>query len=161
MLIIFGGSLFYLFLYPTPYYNDVVAKQKIAIIDYDSSTSSRELITFFRASPHLEVVEILDNPSIAQEMIESNQIYGLITIPHNFEKHLYQQIPPTLSIMANASYLLIYGSIANAAADVISAFNANLTIKIEEHESSRTYFYPTPNACSWSWNHRWDAKSAV
>ena len=69
MLIIFGGSLFYLFLYPTPYYNDVVAKQKIAIIDYDSSTSSRELITFFRASPHLEVVEILDNPSIAQEMI--------------------------------------------------------------------------------------------
>nr|WP_317404992.1 ABC transporter permease [uncultured Helicobacter sp.] len=134
MLIIFGGSLFYLFLYPTPYYNDVVAKQKIAILDYDASTSSRELITFFRASPHLEVVEILDNPSKAQEMIESNLIYGLITIPHSFEKHLYQQIPPTLSIMANASYLLIYGSIANAATDVISAFNANLKIKIEEHE---------------------------
>lgn len=145
MLIIFGGSLFYLFLYPTPYYNDVLAKQKIAILDYDSSTSSRELITFFRASPHLEVVEILDNPSKAQEMIESNQIYGLITIPHNFEKHLYQQIPPTLSIMANASYLLIYGAIANAATDVISAFNAHLKIKIEEYEILSPHLIPLFN----------------
>lgn len=131
MLVIFGGSLFYLFLYPTPYYNDTLSTQKIAIIDYDDSTLSHKLIKHFRASPHLEIVEILDNPQKAQEIIESHHAYGIIIIPHDFEKHLYQQIPPTISIMANASYLLIYGAIANAAADVISDFNAHLRLKLE------------------------------
>ena len=61
MIIIFGGSLFYLFLYPTPYYEDIVNAQKIAIVDYDKTNSSREFISFIRASPHLEIVEVLSS----------------------------------------------------------------------------------------------------
>lgn len=129
MLIIFGGSLFYLFLYPTPYYKDVVSAQKVAIIDYDSTTSSRELIRFFKASPYLDVEEVFYSPQNAQELIESNRVYGLLIIPNDFEKHLYERIPPTIAIMANASYLLIYGAIANAATDAISAFNTYLKQK--------------------------------
>ena len=134
MIIIFGGSLFYLFLYPTPYYADVVSAQKIAIIDYDNTYSSRELISFIRSSPHLEIIEVLHSPKKAQELIESHQIYGIITIPYDFEKHLYQRVPPVVAIMANASYLLIYGAIANAATECLEAFNDHLKTKFQTHE---------------------------
>lgn len=134
LLIIFGGSLFYLFLYPTPYYNDVISKQRVAIIDYDSTSTSRELIHYFRASPYLEIAEILHSPNKAQALIESNEIYGIITIPKDFEKHLYSQIPPTIAISANASYLLIYGAIANAASEAISGFNAHLKTKLQHKD---------------------------
>lgn len=134
MLIIFGGSLFYLFLYPTPYYGDVVSPQKIAIVDYDGTTSSREMIDFFRASPYLEVVEILQSEADVQDLIESYSVYGVIIIPKDFEKHIYQRIPPVVAIMANASYLLIYGAIVNASADCINAFNDSLKTKLQTHE---------------------------
>lgn len=134
MIIIFGGSLFYLFLYPTPYYEDIVNAQKIAIVDYDKTNSSREFISFIRASPHLEIVEVLSSIERVQDLIESHRIYGLITIPHDFEKHLYQHIPPVVAIMANASYLLIYGAIANASTECIEAFNTHLKTKFQTHE---------------------------
>lgn len=147
MLIIFGGSLFYLFLYPTPYYEDVVSAQKIALIDYDNTSSSCELIALIRASPHLELVEILDNPQKAQNLIESNRIYGLLIIPKDFEKHLYKHIPPTIPIMANASYLLIYGAIANAAADVINEFNTlhKTKLNVQEYDILQPTFIPLFN----------------
>lgn len=136
MLIIFGGSLFYLFLYPTPYYNDVVNAQKIAIVDYDQTHSSRELISLVRASPNVEIVSILNQSQTLQNLIESHSIYGALIIPKDFEKNLYERIPPTLSIMANASYLLIYGAIVNGLSDVISEMNARikqrLHIKVSE-----------------------------
>lgn len=135
MLIIFGGSLFYLFLYPTPYYADVLSSQKIAIVDYDMSSSSQEFIHFVRASPHLEIVEILDNYEKVQGLIESNQIYGVIVIPHGFQKHLYQRIPPVVAIVANASYMLIYGAIANASAECIEAFNTHMKTKLQTNEA--------------------------
>ncbi|RDU59622.1 ABC transporter permease [Helicobacter marmotae] len=134
MLIIFGGSLFYLFLYPTPYYADVVSPQRVAIVDYDMSSSSRELISFLRASPHLEIVQILSHQEQGQKLIESQAIYGLIIIPHDFQKHLYERIPPVVAIMANASYLLIYGAIVNASTEALEAFNTHLKNKAQIHE---------------------------
>ena len=147
MIIIFGGSLFYLFLYPTPYYADVVSAQKIAIIDYDNTHYSRELIGFVRASPHLEIVEILHNANRVQELIESSQIYGVISIPRDFEKHLYQHIPPVVAIMGNASYLLIYGTIANAAAECIESFNEHIkiTFNTQQKELLEPKFTPLFN----------------
>lgn len=136
MLIIFGGSLFYLFLYPTPYYSDTVAAQKIVILDNDNTQSSRHLIFLAKSSPYLEVISVLDDPNEAQQLIETHRAYGIVMIPQDFEKHLYQRIPPVVPIMANASYLLIYGAIANAMADVIAEFNAQITFALQTHEYS-------------------------
>lgn len=147
MMIIFGGSLFYLFLYPTPYYQDVLSTQKIAIVDYDRTSSSRELIHFIQASPYLAITDILQNEDSLQELIESNAIYGAIIIPTDFEKRLYQRIPPTIPIIANASYLLIYGAIANAMSDVISTFNDHIKHKlnIKQHDILQPELIPLFN----------------
>lgn len=147
MTIIFGGSLFYLFLYPTPYYQDVLSTQKIAIIDHDRTSSSRELIHFIKASPYLTITDIFQDEDSLQKLIESNVIYGAVIIPKDFEKRLYQRVPPTIPIIANASYLLIYGAIANAMSDVISALNNHIKHKlnIKQHDILQPELIPLFN----------------
>lgn len=141
MMIIFGGSLFYLFLYPTPYHTDTLNPQKIAIIDDDKSHSSRELIAFFRASAHLDVMGIIDNIESAKALLQAQQIQGIIVIPHHFQAHLYKRIPRVVAIMADASYLLIYGEIVNASTEAINAFNA--AFKKHSHIDSKDILYPS------------------
>ena len=44
VMVVVIGSLVYGLLYPMPYMNDIVSKQRLVIIDEDSSTLSKRLI---------------------------------------------------------------------------------------------------------------------
>lgn len=105
------GPIFYLFLYPSPYANDIIKAQKIALIDEDQSNLSSHLAFLVRSSPEVEIQTRASSLLQAQNMLESGEIFGILYIPKGFEKEAYLQSSPSLAFLANSSYFLIYGSI--------------------------------------------------
>ena len=110
MTVILAGNVLYAFFYPSPYLNDVLLKQKIAVVDEDRTQKSREFI--FNANAHIRT-DIIANTSMqnAKNMLLRNEIYGILYIPQDFEKKGITASLPKVYYIANNSYFLIYSSI--------------------------------------------------
>lgn len=111
IFVVFVGSLLYAFLYPTPYYADVVLKQKIVVLDLDNTKLSKDFIFLANSSEKLQVEHVVHSLNAAKDMLEKSEVYGQLTIPKGFESNMYKGVPITLLYRANASYFLIYGTI--------------------------------------------------
>lgn len=129
LFVIFVGSILYAFLYPTPYYADVVRKQKIVVVDLDNTSLSKDFIFLVNASPNLEVSYITDSEQTAKVLLEKSEVYGQLTIPKGFEKNVNKGTPSQLLYRANASYFLIYGTIIEGLNEVGNYFSNEIKLK--------------------------------
>ncbi|MCU2585393.1 ABC transporter permease [Enterobacter hormaechei subsp. steigerwaltii] len=59
----------------------VPEKIPVALVDYDHSSLSREIIKNIDASKSIELIETTDNISLAQRLMKSMKIYAFIEIP--------------------------------------------------------------------------------
>lgn len=123
------GPLAYFLLYPTPYENDVVRSQKIAIIDEDNTELSRSLAFFANSSSEVQVRGYATSLKNAQDLLERGEIFGILYIPKGFERDSFLQSSPTLSFLANSSYFLIYGSIVNGLYQATQELNPQIRVK--------------------------------
>lgn len=136
IFVVFVGSLLYLFLYPTPYYADVVRKQKIVVLDLDNTKLSKDFIFLVNASENLSVVKVVSSLKIAKDMLERSEVYGQLTIPKGFEKNIYKGTPTTLLYRANASYFLIYGTIIEGLNEVGTYFSNQIKLQRKAAQGS-------------------------
>lgn len=120
------GPIFYLFLYPSPYANDIIKSQKIAIIDQDQTKLSSELAFLVQSSSEIKVQTYATSLLQAQKLLEEGKIFGILYIPHGFEKDAYLQSSPNLAFLANSSYFLIYGSIIAGLHQATEALNPTI-----------------------------------
>ncbi len=121
-LTVFGGLIFYSFLYPQPYLNQFPTEQKIAVIDYDNSAISRKLIRMISATANVTINKEAANLQEAHQMLNRRKICGVLVIPENFYRDIMLRRSPTLVYAADASYFLVYGTVAEgvtAAADAL------------------------------------------
>lgn len=135
MVVIVAGNIFYAFFYPSPYLNDVLHKQKIAVVDEDRTQKSREFI--FNANAQIRT-EIIANTTMqnAQNMLKLNEIYGILYIPQDFEKNGIKSSLPKVYYIANNSYFLIYSSILEGLNSAASAIDFKTTQMLFNGESS-------------------------
>lgn len=135
MVVIVAGNIFYAFFYPSPYLNDVLHKQKIAVVDEDRTQKSREFI--FNTNAQIRT-EIIANTSMqnAQNMLKLNEIYGILYIPQDFEKNGIKSSLPKVYYIANNSYFLIYSSILEGLNSAASAIDFKTTQMLFSGESS-------------------------
>ncbi|PAF45098.1 ABC transporter permease [Helicobacter sp. 11S02596-1] len=105
------GSLLYAFLYPSPYRNDILDSQKIAVVDRDNTSLSKKLIFLVQATPQVDVKAVFISMKEAKNLLEKDEIGGILEIPQRFESNVYRGIPSRLDYFANASYFLIYGAV--------------------------------------------------
>lgn len=120
------GPAFYLFLYPSPYANDIIKSQKIAIIDEDQTRLSSDLAFLVESSSEVNVQTYATSLLQAQRFLEEGEIFGILYIPKGFEKDAYLQSSPNLAFLANSSYFLIYGSIIAGLHQATEALNPTI-----------------------------------
>ena len=126
VMVVIIGSLVYGLLYPMPYQNDIVTKQRLVIIDEDSSALSKQLIFFISATPEIALLESVPSLESAQALIESFQADGALLIPEGFEANAKKGVGTILSYMGNASYFLVYGAIAEGVHNAIEELSQRL-----------------------------------
>ncbi|AGH82090.1 ABC transporter [Psychromonas sp. CNPT3] len=118
IMTIFAGVVFYSFLYPLPYLEQVANKQDIVVVDHDNSSLSRLIIRHSDASPGVHIVAKVDSIKEAKKWINNKKAYGLLVIPRDFRRDLLLGKGATLSYAGDASYFLVYSAIAKSLTQV-------------------------------------------
>ncbi|MBU3954681.1 MAG: ABC transporter permease, partial [Proteobacteria bacterium] len=111
LLTVFGGVLFYSFLYPLPYVTQVPREQQVVVVNLDDSLLARRLVRMVDATPQVQIHS--EAPSLAQarERLIEKKLAGILVVPENFYRDLLLGRQPTLAFAGDASYFLVFGTV--------------------------------------------------
>lgn len=128
-----GVLLFFFFLtavYPIIYtiiYNpEVVEDIPVAVVDNSRSTSSRELARMIDATQGMEVYDYAANMADARRLMNEHKVYGILEIPHDYDKNLGRMQQGVVTFYSEMSLLLRYRTFASALTDVQLAAGAKI-----------------------------------
>ncbi|MHC6798884.1 ABC transporter permease [Vibrio antiquarius] len=127
-LTVFGGVVFYSFLYPLPYAQQTPREQQIAIVNLDGSQTSLKLERMVDAAPQVNVVTRLHTIADAKQAFLQREITGFLVIPEHFYKDLMLGKSPTLAYAADASYFLVYGTVVEGLAQAGGTLGAQVKV---------------------------------
>ncbi|MEF1202343.1 ABC transporter permease [Vibrio owensii] len=128
VLTVFGGVVFYSFLYPLPYAQQTPREQPIAIVNLDGSQTSLKLERMVDATPQVKVVTRLHTIADAKQAFLNREITGFLVIPEHFYKDLMLGSSPTLAYAADASYFLVYGTVVEGLATAGGTLGAQVKV---------------------------------
>ncbi|MDE1242981.1 ABC transporter permease [Vibrio aestuarianus] len=111
LLTVFGGVVFYSFLYPLPYTQQTPREQRLTIVNLDKSQASYQLERMVDATPQVKVVQRDSSIEDAKHAFLDRQVSGILVIPEYFYRDLLLGKSPTLAYAGDASYFLVYGTI--------------------------------------------------
>ncbi len=69
MLILVGAPIFYSFLYPLPYKNEIATSIPVAVVDQDASALSRTIVRNVAASPRLRLIATYPEIAAARQAL--------------------------------------------------------------------------------------------
>ncbi|ELE6599957.1 ABC transporter permease [Vibrio alginolyticus] len=127
-LTVFGGVVFYSFLYPLPYAQQMPREQPIAIVNLDGSQTSLKLERMVDATQQVNVVTRLHTIADAKQAFLQREITGFLVIPEHFYKDLMLGKSPTLAYAADASYFLVYGTVVEGLAQAGGTLGAQVKV---------------------------------
>ncbi len=128
VLTVFGGVVFYSFLYPLPYTNQTPREQLISVVNLDMSQTSFKLERMVDATPQVKVVRRDHTIEQAPNAFLSGEISGILVIPEHFYKDILLGKSPTLAYAGDASYFLVYGTIVEGLAKAGGTLAAQTTV---------------------------------
>ncbi|RTZ14484.1 ABC transporter permease [Vibrio aquaticus] len=128
VLTVFGGVLFYSFLYPLPYSHQTPREQEISVVNLDKSQTSYQLERMVDATPQVKVGQRDSTITDAKDAFLSGEVSGILVIPEHFYKDLMLGKSPTLSYAGDASYFLVYGTIVEGLAQAGGTLAAQTTV---------------------------------
>ncbi len=131
-LIIVLAPLFYTALYGAFYMDKLERKAPIVVIDEDNSLLSKEFIFKCDAHPMLQVTERTHDFEAAKQMLYKEDIYGIIYIPKDFEKHFKQLKGTTVRLYLNNTRFMISNDINRAVNEVKFSYDAKNTVELYE-----------------------------
>lgn len=111
---------------------------KIAVVDHDKSTESRELIRKITASGYFKIIDYGENYNTAYEEIEKDKVDLILEIPNNFEKDLVRENKEKVSLAINAINGTKAGLSASYLAQILQDYNQQVQLKMTpELESAK------------------------
>ncbi|QIA63765.1 ABC transporter permease [Vibrio astriarenae] len=128
VITVFGGVVFYSFLYPLPYAHQTPLEQKVAVVNLDNSQVSLKLERMIDATPQVQVVERVHTIEDAKTSFMRGDISGFIVIPAHFYKDLLLGKSPVLSYAGDASYFLVYGTVVEGLAQAGGTLGAEVKV---------------------------------
>jgi ABC-2 type transport system permease protein len=91
---------------------------KLALIDYDLSSSSRKLVAKFEGSPFFNLIRQTFSRSEGENMLVDGTADAVLIIPYNFEKKLVNE--------NNGKVQLVINAINGTSAALINAYSTNV-----------------------------------
>ena len=128
VLTIFGGVVFYSFLYPLPYSQQTPQEQEISVVNFDNSQVSRQLERMVDATHQVKIVKRAHSIDEAKKQFLQGDVRGILVIPEHFYRDLLLGKSPILSYAGDASYFLVYGTIVEGLAKAGGTLAASATI---------------------------------
>ncbi len=128
MLTLFGGVIFYSFLYPQPYLHQLPREEAVVVVNDDGSQLSRQLEFMADATPQVKLVARANSLAEARQLMMAGEASGILHIPNHFYRDLMLGKSVTLSYAGDASYFLVYGTIAEGLAQAGGTLAAQVKV---------------------------------
>ena len=103
---------------------------KIAVVDHDKSTESRELIRKITASGYFKIMHYGENYNDAYQEVEKDKIDLILEIPNNFEKNLVVENKEKVLIAINAINGTKAGLSASYLAQILQSYNQQVQLEM-------------------------------
>lgn len=111
---------------------------KIAVVDHDKSTESRELIRKITASGYFKIMDYGENYNDAYQEVENDKIDLILEIPNNFEKYLVRENNEKVLIAINAINGTKAGLSASYLGQILQNYNQQVQLEMNpELESAK------------------------
>lgn len=104
---------------------------KIAVVDHDKSTQSRELIRKITASGYFKMTHYGENYEKAYEEIEKDKADLILEVPNNFEKDLVRENSGKILLAINAINGTKAGLSASYLAQILQDYNRQIQVEID------------------------------
>ena len=124
MIAVFAYPLIYSFAYN----NELVKEVPVIVVDQDRSNLSRKLISMLDATFEVKVQEVTPNFQNGIESFEKSNTHGVIVIPKDFENKVLNFQTATVSVYADAAYMIIYKQIVVASTYTVGTLSAGVEI---------------------------------
>jgi len=99
----------------------------VGVVDFSSSALSQKLVRYYDATPAMHVSKRFDSVEQAKQALIQGDIYAYSVIPHQFDKSIYKQTPPQVSVFYNSQMILIGKLLNSAFLQAQGTFNAELS----------------------------------
>ncbi|QBO56989.1 ABC transporter permease [Chryseobacterium salivictor] len=103
---------------------------KIAVVDHDKSTFSRELIRKITASGYFEIINYGESYPQAYQEIEKDKVDLILEIPNNFEKNLVRENNEKVLLAINAINGTKAGLSASYLAQILQNYNRQIQVEL-------------------------------
>lgn len=120
------GVAIYTVFYPQPYLAEALRNIRIAVVDQDGTTASRDLARRIDATSDVAIAMVLPDLPSAEREVFKRTISGVLVIPKDFEGDLLHGRPSPVALYADASYFLIYQRISGGISAVAQALGSEI-----------------------------------
>ena len=124
IIAVFAYPLIYAFAYD----NELVKDVPVIVVDQSKSDLSRKLISMLDATFEVKVEEVTPNFREGIVSFEKSETHGVIVIPKDFEDKILSFQTATVSVYADAAYMIIYKQIVVASTYSVGTLSAGIEI---------------------------------
>ena len=137
LLFVVALPLFYPILYSWIYNNEVTHEVPVAVVDASHSSTSREFVRRYDASPDVRVAYFCNSLDEARRLVASQDINGIVYLPEDMDTRLNRMQPATVSIYCDMSLMLAYKAIYSTAMSVAGIMNSRIQIRLSGNATDR------------------------
>ncbi|MBC8594359.1 ABC transporter permease [Oscillospiraceae bacterium N12] len=123
LLVLMGGIFVYGLLYNYMYAPNIVTDAPVAVVDNSRSSLSRQFIRWLNATPQISVYAQAEDYREAKEWMKEGDVQGIIYIPYDFEKRVFQGEEAVFSLYATTDAFLYFEALQEASSRVMLAVN--------------------------------------
>jgi len=129
IMVLLISPIFYALFYASIYGNKSNIDLPIAIVDYDHTELSRELILDIDSSPKISVTKVCSSIDDAQTKLELQEVLAVAVIEKNFSTKITKEEPSNFQLYLNNSRFLVSNDISKSISEVILFVNRNILVE--------------------------------
>lgn len=129
IMLFFIAIIIYPILYSLTYSNELVKEIPVAVVDRSQSSLSRKLIQMVDATDEIVLSQHPADFNTAEELFKQGKISGILLIPADFEADVFRSETASISLYADAAYMLLYKQMASSVNYAAGTLGAGIEIK--------------------------------
>lgn len=128
MSIVLLAPIFYSIFYGSIYFNKGERNLPVVVLDNDNSETSKKLTRLLDAHQMIKIAEVIPDFQSGINEINSNNAFGMVYFPKDFESNLKLYKGATLKAYLNTSRFLVSNDINSAINETVINYNSGIKL---------------------------------
>ncbi len=117
----------------------VIDKVPFAVVDYDDSQLSRQLIGYFRDNDAFDLKYQIDSQSELEALINSSKVRAGMVIPKNFSEDVTDLKSPTIMMIYDGSHMSLTSIAKSKASEILISMRVGASVKHLQGRLNKSY----------------------